>query len=152
MSMEHFRQLVETTSDWLWEVNENGVYTYASPVVRRLLGYEPEEVLGRTPFDLMPPAEAQRVAGAFAAILAQRKPFAALENTNRHRDGHLVVLETSGIPLFDDAGEFRGFRGIDRDITQRKHVEQALRASEEKLAGIISIAADAIISRHRAHC
>lgn len=146
MSMERFRQLVETTSDWLWEVDENGVYTYTSPVVRQLLGYEPQEVLGRTPFDLMPPAEAQRVAGAFAAIAAQRKPFASLENTNRHRDGHLVVLETSGIPLFDDAGEFRGFRGIDRDITERKRVEQALRASEAKLAGIISTAADAIIS------
>ena len=60
MSKERFRHLVETTSDWLWEVDENGVYTYASPLVRQLLGYEPEEVLGRTPFDLMPPEEAGR--------------------------------------------------------------------------------------------
>lgn len=145
-SKERFRDLVETTSDWLWEVDENGVYTYSSPRVRQLLGYEPEEVLGRTPFDLMPPEEARQVAESFAAIAAQRRPFASLENTNRHRDGRLVVLETSGIPLFDDAGQFRGYRGIDRDITRRKSVEQALRASEAKLAGIISIAADAIVS------
>lgn len=146
LTKERFRQLVETTSDWLWEVNENGAYIYASPLLGQLLGYAPEEVLGRTPFDLMPPDEARRVAEAFAAIAAKREPFSALENTNRHRDGHLVVLESSGIPLFDDAGTFRGYRGIDRDITQRKLVEQALRATESKLAGIISIAADAILS------
>lgn len=146
ISKEHFRQLVETTSDWLWEVDENGAYTYASPVVRQLLGYEPDELLGRTPFDLMPPEEARKVAERFGDIVARRMPFSALENTNRHRDGHLVILETSGIPLFDDAGRFVGYRGIDRDVTERKRVEQALRASESKLAGIISIAADAIIS------
>ena len=149
-SKEHFRDLVETTSDWLWEVDENGVYTYASPRVRQLLGYEPEEVLGRTPFDLMPPDEARKVAEGFTAIAAQRRPFASLENINRHRDGHLVVLETSGVPLFDAAGRFHGYRGIDRDITQRKQVEQALRASEAKLSGIISIAADAIVSVNEA--
>lgn len=145
-SRERFRELVETTSDWLWEVDEDGVYTYVSPRVRELLGYEPEEVLGRTPFDLMPPEEAPRVAQLFSAIAAERRPFAALENTNRHRNGHLVVLETSGIPLFDAAGRFCGYRGIDRDITERKRMEQALHASEAKLAGIISTAADAIIS------
>ncbi len=145
-SKERFRALAEATSDWLWEVDENAVYTYASPVVRQLLGYAPEEVLGRTPFDLMPPEEARRLAESFAAIVAERTPFSALENTNRHRDGHLIVLETSGVPLFDAAGGFRGYRGVDRDITQRKRVEQALRASETRLAGMISIAADAIVS------
>ena len=145
-SKERFRALAETTSDWLWEIDENGVYTYASPVVRRLLGYEPEEVLGRTPFDLMPAEEAQRLAEAFGPIFAGHRPFSSLENANRHRDGHVLVLETSGVPLFDPAGKFRGYRGVDRDITHRKGVEQALRASETKLAGIISIAADAIVS------
>jgi len=146
ISRERFRNLVEMSSDWLWEVNEHGVYTYCSPVVRELLGYEPHELLGRTPFDLMPPDEATQVAGVFSAIAARRVPFAALENTNLHRDGHLVVLETSGVPLFDTQGNFRGYRGIDRDITERKRAEQALRASEEMLWGIISTAADAIIS------
>ena len=45
-SKERFRNLVETTSDWLWEIDENGVYTYVSPQVRQLLGYEPEERAG----------------------------------------------------------------------------------------------------------
>jgi PAS domain S-box-containing protein len=123
-SKERFRELAETTSDWLWEVDENAVYTYASPRVRQLLGYEPEAVLGRTPFDLMPPEEARRAAEVFAAIAAERRPFESLENTNRHRDGRLVVLETSGIPLFDAAGRYRGYRGIDRDISERRRLER----------------------------
>jgi len=54
-SEERYRILVETVSDWVWEVDVNVVYTFVSPKVRDLLGYEPGEVLGKTPFDLMPP-------------------------------------------------------------------------------------------------
>jgi len=50
-SKERFRALTESTSDWVWEVDVDGVYTYASPKVKDLLGYEPEEVIGKTPFD-----------------------------------------------------------------------------------------------------
>lgn len=123
-SEEKFRGLVETTSDWVWEVDEKGKYTYVSPRVRDLLGYEPDEVLGKTPFDLMPSGEAQRVASVFWPILAQRRPFWSLENTNRHKDGHIVVLETSGVPFFNGRGKFCGYRGIDREITGRKEAER----------------------------
>ncbi len=131
-SEERFRSLVETTSDWVWEVDQNGVYTYVSPCIHQVLGYEPEGVLGKTPFDLMPPDEAQRVAAIFSHIAAQLEPFSSLENTNQHRDGRLVVLETSGVPFFDPDGTFRGYRGIDRDITERKQAGEALRRSEEQ--------------------
>ena len=127
-----FRTFIETTRDWVWEVDERAVYTYASPRIREILGYEPEDVIGKTPFDLMPPDEALRVAGLFGPIAAARRPFTLLENTNRHKNGHLVVLETSGTPIFDGAGTFRGYHGIDRDITDRKRTEEALRKSEER--------------------
>lgn len=99
-SEERFRNLIETSSDWVWEVDHNGVYTYASPKSREIFGLEPAEILGKTPFDLMPEDEAQRVAEVFGPIAAAREPLRNLENTNRHRDGSLVVLETSGTPFF----------------------------------------------------
>ncbi|MBI2115115.1 MAG: PAS domain S-box protein, partial [candidate division NC10 bacterium] len=98
-SEEKFRNLVEKTSDWVWEINERGVYTYCSPRIREILGYAPEEVLGKTPFDLMPAEEANRVAELFAPISGAREPFALLDNVNLHKDGHRVTLETSATPI-----------------------------------------------------
>jgi len=128
-SEERFRSLVESTSDWVWEVDAQGVYTYVSPQIRNLLGYSPEEVIGKTPFDLMPTEEARRISGIFASISANKKSIKNLENINRHKDGRLVVLETSGVPFYDSQGNLAGYRGIDRDITERKLVEERLEAS-----------------------
>ena len=128
-SEERFRGLVESTSDWVWEIDQKGVYTYVSPQIRNLLGYAPEEVIGKKPFDLMPIDEAQRTAEVFKSSAANKGPIRNLENFNRHKDGRLVVLETSGVPFYDSHGDFGGYRGIDRDITERKLVEERLEAS-----------------------
>jgi PAS domain S-box-containing protein len=119
-----YRHLVESSHDWIWEVDESGVYTYASPRVKELLGYEPGEVIGKTPFDLMPDDEARRVKQLFSALAAERRPFRNLENYNRHKDGTPVILETNGTPIIDDNGVFLGYRGTDRDITERKRAEE----------------------------
>ena len=139
-SMGRFRGLVETTSDWIWEVNNKAVYTYASPKVLDILGYKPEEVIGKTPFEFMPPEEAKRVAEIFSSIAATQKPFKELENANIHKRGDLVILETSGIPFFDADGTLRGYRGIDRDITDRKKMEDKLRetAITDDLTGLLN--------------
>jgi len=132
-SEERYRTLVETVSDWVWEVDENVVYTFVSPKIRDLLGYEPGEILGKTPFDLMPPDEALRVKEIFIPLAARREPFPAIENANLHKDGHLVVLETSGAPFFDADGTFRGYRGVDREIGARKRADETIRRNEEHL-------------------
>ena len=123
-SKARFRALVETTTDWIWETDKNFTYSYSSPKIRDLLGYEPKEVIGKTPFDLMHPEESQRLAERFSAIKDAREPFSGLENVNMHKDGNLVTIETSGMPVFDADGRFCGYRGIDRDVTARKKLEQ----------------------------
>jgi PAS domain S-box-containing protein len=125
-SEKRFRNLVETSSDWIWEVNKSGVYTYSSPQITKVLGYSSAEVLGKTPFDLMPVAEAKRVSKKFLKFVADQAPFQCLENINRHQDGRLIILEASAVPIFDADGQFRGYRGINRDITARKQTEIAL--------------------------
>lgn len=138
-SEENFRSLVETISDFLWEVDANGAYTYASPQIETILGYAPAEVLGKTPFDLMPPDEAERVRTLFAAIVEKQEPFISLPNVNRHKDGRLVVMETSGTPVFDNAGNFRGYRGVDRDVTTRTYAERGLRQNEERYRALFDL-------------
>ena len=123
-SEARFRALVEATTDWIWEVDENLVYVYSSPKIRDLLGYEPEEVIGKTPFDLMHPQEARRILSAFSALRDKGQPLSGLENVNIHKNGSLVTIETNGVPVFNDAGKLCGYRGIDRDISERKKLEQ----------------------------
>lgn len=136
-SAQRFRNLVESTNDWLWEIDGAGHYTYVSPQVRSILGYEPDEVIGRTPFELMQAGEAARLETVFAELVAQRAPIRGLENLNRHKDGRLVVLETNGVPVFDENGAFSGYRGIDRDVTERRQVEQAQRESERRFRDLL---------------
>jgi PAS domain S-box-containing protein len=151
-SEQRFRSLVETTSDWVWETDRNGFYTYSSPKIKDLLGYEAEEIIGMTPFDLMPEGEAERVAGLFRSTVESRKPISGLENTNRHKDGRRVVLETSAVPIFDAEGNLLGYRGIDRDITERRRAEESRRESEERLKTIFhSVRAGILIIDAESH-
>jgi two-component system cell cycle sensor histidine kinase/response regulator CckA len=142
-SEQRFRSLVETTSDWFWEIDQNGRYTYASPKVRDLLGYQPDEVIGKSSFDFMPADEARQIKTLFQDLKESHESISGLENINLHKDGRQVVLETSGVPVFDQHGVFAGYRGIDRDITHRKQAEIALRNSERRLSEIIDFLPDA---------
>ncbi|MFH1830287.1 MAG: PAS domain S-box protein [Pseudomonadota bacterium] len=146
LSDERFRSLVETMSDWIWEVDQNGVYTYASPRVKDLLGYEPKEVIGKTPFDLMPADEAKRIREMFKDLVATEAPFEKLENINLRKDGRPIVLETSGVPIIDKSGKLVGYRGIDRDITDRKQAENALKESESKWRSLTEHSPDIILN------
>ncbi|MFQ5952407.1 MAG: ATP-binding protein [Candidatus Omnitrophota bacterium] len=123
-SEQKFKDLTETTSDWIWEVNAEGVYTYVNPKVEDLLGYEVSEVMGKTPFDFMSEDEGKRISRFFKERVLRKEPFFGLENECICKDGREVILETSGIPIFDEQGQVCGYRGIDRDITERKKIEQ----------------------------
>ncbi len=137
-SEARFRALTESTSDWIWETDASGSYTYSSPKVREILGYEPDELIGKSAFDLMPPEEAASVEAEFRKLVLSQLPIERLENVNITKDGRRVVLETSGVPFFDSKGAFSGYRGIDRDITERKKAETDLRRSEGRLKAILN--------------
>ena len=122
-SEERFRNLVESTSDWIWEMDDLAIYTYLSPQVYDLLGYQLSEIWGKTIFDLMPPADTSNVVNVLADLIEQHQPFICIENTFIHKDGSLLTLECSGIPFFDVDGQCQGYRGISRDITERKQAE-----------------------------
>ena len=136
-SEERFRSLVETTSDMVWEIDRDGRYTYVSPKIVDILGYEPQEVIGKTPFDLMPPDESLKIGRMFEKFLDAKKPIVRLENINRRRDGRHIILETSGEPVYAADQSVLGYRGIDRDVTQRKIVEEEIHQSEQYLKKLL---------------
>lgn len=130
---EKFRNLAEITSDWIWEVDKDGVYTYASPVVHELLGYRPDEMIGKRLFDFMPDQESRRLHMLFQQAVISEAPLRNIENVNWHKNGKLVTLETSGVPILNKAGAVTGYRGVARDISARKFAERRLKEESDKL-------------------
>lgn len=122
-SEERFRALTESTSDWIWEIDRSGAFVYVSPKVVQLLGYSPREIMGRSFSEFMPAEEAKAALTIFEQQSLVGKPYEAVEKTYLHRDGQRVILESSGVPVFDATGLVVGCRGIDRDITDRKALE-----------------------------
>ncbi len=120
LSERRLQDITASIGDWVWEVDAHGVYTYGSAKGEALLG----DVIGKTPFDFMPPAEAERVAAIFAGIVATKAPIRDLENWIVTRDGEDVCMLTNGVPILDAGGNLTGYRGVDKDITDRKRAEQ----------------------------
>lgn len=115
--VKRLKEIIETNSDWIWEVDSDFRYIFSSATGKIHLGYDQKDIIGKTPFDFMPPDEALRVKKQLSGAIATRRSFSRILNRNLRRDGSLVVLETSGIPVFDEMGSFQGYRGIDRDVT-----------------------------------
>ncbi|MHC4395697.1 MAG: PAS domain-containing sensor histidine kinase [Planctomycetota bacterium] len=145
-SEERFRQVVENAREWIWDVDINGLYTYASTAVEKILGYKPEEIVGKKHFyDLFHPDDRQQFKKDAFKFFEQKLPFHEFLNKNIHKNGEIVWLLTSGVPLVDEQGELLGYRGADEDITDRKWAEKVLRESEEQYRAIFEQAADSIV-------
>jgi PAS domain S-box-containing protein len=130
LAEQRLKDIVYCSVDWVWEVDAQGRYTYVSDTVMPILGYSPLELIGKTPFDMMPEVESARIAPVFYALAADKKPIKDLENCNIAKDGRIVHLLTSGVPVLDDKGNLVGYRGVDKDVSVRKRTESALAASE----------------------
>ncbi len=123
-SEKRYKDLALCSADWIWEVDKKGKYTYASENVEKILGHSPKEILTKTPFDFMPKEEAKRIGEIFGKIAAEKKPFVDLENLNLAKDGREVYILTNGVPILDEQGNLKGYRGVDKDITKRKQAEK----------------------------
>jgi PAS domain S-box-containing protein len=128
-SNERFRDIAANTGDWIWETDEKGRYTYCSPMVKQVLGYEPNKVLGKYFYDFFHPNEREKLKKATFEVFEKKGLFKNFANRNVHKDGHTVILEMSGMPMLDDEGNLHGYRGVDRDVTERKQMEETIRES-----------------------
>ena len=126
---KRFEDIAKSSSDWIWETDAQGKYIYISLGVENILGYTCKEMLDKTPFDLMPPEEAKRVFKIFAGISRNKAPIIDLENCNIAKNGEKVYLITNGVPILSSKGELLGYRGVDKDMTERKHAEKILKTA-----------------------
>jgi PAS domain S-box-containing protein len=142
-----FRGLVESSRDLIWEMDEGLEYSYVSPLATDILGYDPEEMLGKTPFDFMPPDQAGPARDAYLQAAAEGLPVHR-ENTFQGKEGQ-VFMETRSVPIFDVDGRVTGYRGMDRNVTARKlrelELRQLQRAVESSPMGVVVTSVQGVV-------
>lgn len=117
---------VSASSDFVWEINEAGVFTYASKGVKEILGFEPQDIIGKSPFDLMPQEEAKRISEKVYDTIDNREIIKELVNANISASGETVWILTNGVPFYDKDNVFMGYRGTNKNITYQKMQEETL--------------------------
>jgi len=140
-SEERFRQMAEMTGEWLWEQDSFGYYIYCSTAVNQILGFSQSQVIGKHYSEFLTPQDKANQ----QSYANSQQPFYGLTNHYQHKDGHLVYTESTGLPIFNSQGKLLKWRGVDRDITARKHFQDALIESERHTRLIIESSLSAIV-------
>ena len=134
-SEQRFKDVAESTSDWIWEMGPDLRFTYFSDRYAEVTGFPIEKRLGTSRKDHVPPedleADPKKWAAHFADLEA-RRPFRNFEYATTASSKGLRHVSVSGRPVFDAKGEFLGYRGTGTEITERKKAEEALQQAKEQ--------------------
>lgn len=137
-SSQTLQSILECMSDCAWALDSNQRFTYCSPNVEKLLGYTPDEMIGKSPYNFMDDEEEYRVRSALEETFLHKLRIKNLEHYSISKDGRKVLLVSNAVPFFDDAGNLEGYRGVDTDITEQKRAEEALRESNDRFYRIFN--------------
>ncbi len=139
-SESRLKDIAFSSSDIIWETDKKNRYIYAGGRTLDILGYENSEFLGKTPFDFCPGEENKKLKDSFNESAWKSCKVIEMTRFGRHKDGRRVDLLTSIMRITDDSGSLKGYRGVDKDITEWKKSEEALKKSENNLRQIIDSA------------
>ncbi|MGH3022132.1 MAG: PAS domain S-box protein [Gaiellaceae bacterium] len=114
-----FRTFVETTEEWVWAADARNIHTYSNPAVERILGWSPEEFVGRDWLDFVVQEDRDEIAEAVEAARQTKSGWSGLVIRWQAKDGSIRHLESTATPVLDDGGDLLGWRGTDRDVTHR---------------------------------
>jgi PAS domain S-box-containing protein len=129
-SEEKYRDLVEQIGDIVFHVDQDGMLTYISPHVLAAMGMDPEQLAKFPVLELVPPEFRDRIARIIDTTLKSRSPLSGFEiQVPEIATRKSLVYEVNATPSFDKSGEFTGYSGIARNITERKHLQDEVTAS-----------------------
>ena len=135
---ERFRDIAENSGDWVWEVDDEGTYVYTNSVVTSILGYQPQEIIGKKFEDFLVKNDDIVTGNLFENGSNSSKSYEFIK-CYRHKSGKITILETRGVNIKDEFGRIVGYRGIDRDITEKLLMQQKL-LKTERLAAVGQLA------------
>ena len=137
-SEKRFKDISFSTGSWFWETDEKGVVTYCSKNISKVLGYQNNEIIGKTLFYFMSTKQAEKTYCLFAEIVKQKKPIVDFENWAITKSGKEICLLTNGTPMIDNNGRLIGYQGIDKEITESKKAEDKLRIKNQAIESSIN--------------
>jgi PAS domain S-box-containing protein len=136
-SEERYRTILESIQEGYFETDLDGKYTFANDANCRFLGYTKEELVGMNYRQHSNEKSVEELRTHYTRLYRTGKPIEGLEVESIRKDGSKAIYETSVSLMTDSEGETIGFRGVSRDITERKKAEEALRQSEERYRTIL---------------
>ena len=125
-----FRDFAESSSDWLWEMDEHLCFTYFSERTLQITGFDPTNYLGKTRSEITPENKNDEKWRQHYSDLENHRPFRDFRYDLSRTDGSLLSISINGNPVFDEDGNFSGYRGTGTDITERKLMERHLAGSQ----------------------
>ncbi len=142
-SERRYRLLAENATDVIAQYELDGTIKYVSPACKTVLGYNAEELLGRSTFSLIHPEDLERIRGQFSTCLGSRgSKNMQTEHRTVHRDGTVIWLEGRPKLAFNEDGQPIGYSDVMRDITTRKTLEAELREARTAAEGAARSKAD----------
>ena len=142
---ERLNDIIFSLGDWVWEIDENDKFTYSSSQVSKIIGITSEEIIGKAPFSSMLKDEAKRVSEIFSIIKANKAPIKDIINWHINKEGKKICLLTNGVPIIDKDGNLKGYRGVDKDITEIKRAQEELAQEERKYKTLIDTMNDGVL-------
>ena len=144
-SEERFRLIAQNSTDLIGQYSLTGDVLYVSPALTRLLGYLPEERLGRSVYELFHPDDMEEVRRTHRTLL-ENGGTQSLAFRYRHQAGHYVWCESNAQLLKREDGGPDELLVITRDISERKRTDEALRESEERYRDLFENANDVVFT------
>jgi len=121
---QQLRDIVLTSQDWIWEHDRDGKFTFSSDSVRSILGYSPEEIVGKQTTQFVHPEDLGALDFAMHTLGPRQRTATNLQARWRHRNGSYRWLERNMLVLLDENEQVVGYRGSERDFTERRRQEK----------------------------
>ncbi len=130
------KELINSIKGWAWEIDNKGNFTYCSENITKILGYESNDLIGKSMFEYLTSEDAKNFRHLLNEASKKRQPIFDFENCNITKNGKKICVVTNCFPIYDNYDNIIGFRGVDTDITKEKLNELKVKELNQEIGNL----------------